>query len=353
MASGTMSGSGTIADPYLVEDALDLKAIESYGYDKYYEQTQDITLGTFEPIGFIALTTTNTFTGTYDGKGFSIKNGSITVTVNDYYSGIFANISGATIKDIVIDTVVLTGSVYSGLIAGKATNSTISDITLIDCTVSNAGGGFTTIYMGGVVGALDDVIVDGITIENITISTNAGRVGAVAGDMEDVSEIRNVQVDSDSTISATTTLGSYIGGIVGYKQDNTCLVEKCLNEATITSQGTYTGGIAGHNYKGSILNCHNKGSVTGVNLVGGITGHGGEAVSSVDYCLNEGNVAGRASVGGIIGSASSNTRVRYCYALNTTVTRTTDVATSFGRISGVTLGVYTSNYALDTMTMNT
>jgi hypothetical protein len=353
MASGTMSGSGTIGDPYLVEDALDLKAIESYGYDKYYEQTQDITLGTFIPIGFIAGTTTNTFTGTYDGKGFSIKNGSITVSVGDYYSGIFADISGATIKDLVVDTVVLTGGVFSGLIAGKITNSTISDITLIDCTVSNAGSGFSALYMGGVVGSLDVSTVDGITIENITIGTNGGRVAAVAGYMESVSVIRNAQVDSDSTITATTSYGIHIGGIVGYKADIACLVEKCLNEATITSQATYTGGIAGYNYKGSIINCHNKGSITGVNLVGGITGHGGEATSSVDYCLNEGNVAGSASVGGIIGSASSATKVRYCYALNTTVTRASGVLTSFGRISGVALGTYTSNYALDTMTMNT
>lgn len=355
MASGTMSGSGTLGDPYLVEDALDLKAIESYGYDKYYEQTQDITLGVFEPIGYGTTTTKTDFTGDYDGAGFSIKNGSITVTSGNYHNGIFAYLSGAVVKNIVIDNVDVICSIYGGIVCGSmVVSSQVSNITIKNSTLTLVGSPLNVANMGGITGYCDDSIIDGVTVESTSISAEKLRFGGIVGDLDGTSIVRNCILDENSSITSTTNLSGSVGGIVGYQHDVNALVEKCLNEASVSSPlGNNIGGIVGFCTTGTILNCHNKGEITGSSAAAGILAYVGGTSVAVRYCLNEGNINATALAGGIIGNTGAAGSIQYNYALNTTITRTSGVLVTFGRISGTTTGTYTSNYALDTMTMNT
>lgn len=75
------------------------------------------------------------------------------------------------------------------------------------------------------------------------------------------------------------------------------VVKNLIVEGSITSNGEYTGGIAGLLY-GKAYNCHNKASISGTARVGGIAG---KAYSTtIDSCTNAGNISGTGQyVGGI------------------------------------------------------
>lgn len=353
MAGGTMSGSGTLGDPYQVEDAVDLKAIESYGYDKYYLQVSNFALGTFASIGHAAGTGYTAFTGEYDGNNFIISDGSITVTSGDAYNGIFARSTG-TLKNMIIDNVDGDFSDYGGILAGWA-EGTVSNITIKNGYVSYVGSGASVAHLGGVIGYVHQGIVDDIVLESMVLASTDtdSELGLIAGTLGTNGTIQNCSTDSSCSITANST-GS-IGGIVGEAEVNTSIIQKCLNEATV-SGGASVGGIVGRLDDGQALNCHNKGSVsipTGTGTgAGGIAGRIADT-GKVDYCLNEGNISGYSTVGGIAGATSASSRIIYSYALNSSITRTSGTSTLFGRIAGQTAGTFTSNYALDTMTMNT
>ena len=96
----------------------------------------------------------------------------------------------------------------------------------------------------------------------------------------------------------------YVGGIAGYADDTTKLLN-CRNECIVVSgQSTYpyvsdpesviryAGGIVGYN-AGSVTACCNAGTVTGIDSVGGITGGGPGTVSD---CYNVGTVTGGAEI---------------------------------------------------------
>ena len=131
MAGGTMTGAGTLGDPYLVEDATDLKAIETYGYSAYYRQANDFTLGTFEPVGYASGAGTGTaFTGEYAGNDKTISNGTISYG-SDSYIGIFAYIdTGGTVKDLIVQNVDVDGNLYVGGIVGGLHNGSVSNINI-------------------------------------------------------------------------------------------------------------------------------------------------------------------------------------------------------------------------------
>jgi hypothetical protein len=64
------SGEGTAANPYLISDASEFVWIADNNVDnKYYEQTDNIDLG---DLGTLDRSIIPTFTGIYDGKGFTI-----------------------------------------------------------------------------------------------------------------------------------------------------------------------------------------------------------------------------------------------------------------------------------------
>ena len=99
--------------------------------------------------------------------------------------------------------------------------------------------------------------------------------------------------------------GSYVGGVCGENQGT---VTNCYNSGSVT--GVYrVGGLCGDNYYGTQNNCYNTGSVTGRDMVGGLCGMNGSIVTN---CYNTGSVAGTNSVGGVCGSNMWGT-VTNCY----------------------------------------
>ena len=148
--------------------------------------------------------------------------------------------------------------------------------------------------------------------ESYSESNHAGLFGKLSG-----ATVKNL------TVTGYVDGRFYVGGIAGYADDTTKLLN-CRNECIVVSgQSTYpyisdpesviryAGGIVGYN-AGSVTACCNTGTVTGIDSVGGITGGGPGTVSD---CYNVGAVtASGQNAGGIAGNGGT---VSYSYNVGT------------------------------------
>lgn len=148
------------------------------------------------------------------------------------------------------------------------------------------------------------------SISNIYINTegeNAGLFGHVQGNYyDDPAVIENVFVTSGYI------KGSVCGGIMAYGSNNTTLVSRCWNGATI--EGFDVGGIVGVSAN-KVYNCYNVGNLSGTN-VGGIVGgrnQNGAGAREIIECFNTGDITASEYGGGIIGFARQSTTIDNCY----------------------------------------
>ena len=267
---------------YLVNYNIDNGKWASYRY----KQTADVNLSAhyWQPIGNY----TYSFKGTYDGTTFDIHNMKTYCGVNDYTAynniAIFANSSGATIKNVNNYDVNINGKAAVGGIA-----TSIASITIQNCKVSGTITG--TSYVGGI-------------------------AGYSAGDI------------SDCENYATVSGGDTVGGLVGYKRYS---MTNCTNYGSVKGD-TMTGGLVGNLAGGTVNGCVNQGNVTGQDKTGGIAGiasYGG----TIQSCVNDGTVQGTTNVGGIVGYTQSQaTKIENC--LNTGTLKATAANSEVGGIAG-------------------
>jgi hypothetical protein len=167
--------------------------------------------------GFTPIGGSNAFTGTFDGDGHTISGLQIDRS-GDSTVGVFRFVNtGATIRDVTIDNVTITGSDSVGGVAGRTTNLGDSGDAPVIENVDVTGTVTGTSTVGGVIG--EDR--GGARITDVTVSgsvTGSERVGGVIGrskpgftsDTRGV--IRGVKTD------AAVTGAAHIGGVIG---DNT------------------------------------------------------------------------------------------------------------------------------------
>lgn len=109
-------------------------------------------------------------------------------------------------------------------------------------------------------------------------------------------------VIKDLSVDGNLRGGMFTGGIAGY---NSGLIENCVNLAKITTMSasaTDTGGIVGHNFKGTVRGSINYGEISNSTFnVGGIAGVNDGVLSQ---CFNVGTLQGGSNAGGIAGSNS-------------------------------------------------
>ena len=160
--------------------------------------------------------------------------------------------------------------------------------------------------------------------------------------------IKNLVVDESCSFESnysTDNYNSIIGGILGqcYPTDGECVVENCVNMASIkytgtTSLASYLGGIVGKitpvNYDTSIANCVNYGSISSASpslnqiRIGGIASEAwtsGAITSSntIKNCVNFGTLSQSGEViwnlymGGISAVDSPNVVYENCLSLGT------------------------------------
>ena len=223
------SGSGTAANPYKIASLSDLQTLQTNvnagrNYSGiYFKQTANIDLSSienWEPIG----TSTNYFSGVYDGRNYAISN--ISVDAAYSYVGFFGVVSGASSK--------------------------VMNVRLVDSTIINAtAGGSSKCYTGGLVGTIINTTIENCSIENCDVS------------------------------AASDNYSGYVGGMIGWIE-NACSITNCSSSGTVIGPG-YVGGLIGcvYNFDDedggdiTISHCYNKATVTGTgdgDCVGGITG---------------------------------------------------------------------------------
>ena len=227
----------------------------------------NLNSGTFEEWTPIGKDYINQYTGTFDGREYTI-------------SGLYVDINK---KD----------TVYAGLYgcsSGKIQNVKLEDSYIRASTTSPS----LPVYASGICG------------DNVGTITNCA---------------------SEGNVNANSTSGTaFAGGICGYN-GNGKTITNCASEgpvnATTGDKIVYAGGICGRNNFGTITNCVSEGpvnatSASGTAYVGGICG---DNPGSITNCVSEGPVnatstSGSAYAGGISGgNGSSKTIITNCYFL--------------------------------------
>ena len=166
---------------------------------------------------------------------------------------------------------------------------------------------------------------------------------------------------------------NYSGGIVGYANDNTHILN-CSFQGNVEGDGQDRGGIVGSTSIGcDVSGCFVTGTVTGGNCVGGIAGSGvgtikncyaladvtaggdsaggiaGDAFNvTIENCYYSGEVSSNGNAGGIAGIASGTTTINNCVSLAESVTGIWKV----NRIAGKNSAKLTDNYAWSGTTIN-
>lgn len=144
---------GSAENPYLIGSAAELKTLSALtsglnGEDtgigaqsfagKYFALSDDIgSVGDFSPIGAAG----TPFSGYFSGNDHTIGGLNINTGADD--TGMFGYLVGATVTDLRIDAAYVFGNAYIGIVAGRAIDSTVSNIVITNSTlsaVSNAGG---------------------------------------------------------------------------------------------------------------------------------------------------------------------------------------------------------------------
>ncbi|MGI6216176.1 MAG: cell wall-binding repeat-containing protein [Coriobacteriales bacterium] len=300
-SGGTLSGSGTESDPYLIEDAQDLVKVSSdvnagTNADSYYKLANDIDMSSvdnFTPIGnYGTYSSHNAFSGTFDGDGHTISNLNVSYTDD---AGLFGYVSGTSSANAVIENLTVSGTVE---MTGTSHNAAAGIAAYVDgyTTISNCRNmvNVTSDYgnydgAGGIIGKLQytgGVTVDSCVNEGTITSAaqssygsannSSAAAGGIVGYMyyPGSSSLSNSITNCYNTGTITTTTGYAAGGIVGYmyqaSSGGTTNVENCYNTGTVSlsdagsSHTSHFGGIAGYfsgsstslTSKYSIVNCY-------------------------------------------------------------------------------------------------
>ncbi len=229
------------------------------------------------------------FAGTFDGGNKAIRNGSIESGSSIYNVGVFGFVNGGTIRNLNVES---------------------------------------------------------ITAKNTQTNNEAATAAAVAAIYKGV--VENVTVDEHCVVVGMDRTG----GVVGSVRDK-CVITGCVNKATITGSGMYTGGVIGASHDidysfiltgkpATITSCYSYGVVNGRSEVGGIVGYSDQA--TITDCHNLGSVSatGNYGTGGIVGFDAYNPRGLYKPSKGSSISNCSNSgAITGGRAAGIvgTLGV--------------
>ena len=172
----------------------------------------------------------NKFMGTFDGGNHTISNLKVTQGAGYHAAGLFGALNG-TVQNLIID-----GATIENLSSGSSTvnSSTVNGTAVV------AG----SIYPSG--------LIDNVTVKNATVQGNrylGGISGYVYGSITNCSVEKITLVATPDNLTGTYDNGDKVGGIVGYivkdGSNGTVAVENCtVKNATIQGYRDI-GGIAG------------------------------------------------------------------------------------------------------------
>lgn len=380
---GTSTNAGESSNPFAVGNEAALKQVgATCGLDKNYKQTASFgLLVNHTSIG----TDQAPFTGVYDGGNNTITGLTVDSGVND--QGMFGVIDFATIKDLRLQDVDVSGNDQVGAIVGMIKWSDdgrpaalLSNVHVVSGTVSGRDD------VGGAIGEIDR----GATITNASSAADVTATRNYAGGLigyglqeKFVNNPREGSV-SQSSASGTVTAAYGAGGFLGALDGGGSITSSfALGEVHLTTNGgeasaggfvgdiyigsTITnsfsaggvnapgsdqvGGFVGGNYGGNISNSYSTGNVTGARQVGGFVGMnvvgtnffgGSDFLPTIDAVYSTGNVTGSDQVGGFVGLNDTNATINSSYSLGSAAG--TDGASEVGGFVGENNGTITNSF---------
>ena len=278
------SGNGKVDNPYKISTAAELawfRDLVNKGNVKASAKlTADIDLSEFchaadgtkytEEVSWTPIGYSNTYQGTFDGDGKTIRNLYINATSGYVaFVAFFSYADAGSIKNITFDNakVKSTGNYNTGILAGKACCSIENIKTLVNCSCEG--------------------------IENV------GGIAGIAKDSKIINCENHAEVKGADSV----------GGIAGSSEGSGTSISSCANYGVITSTLTRAGGMVGYFGSGTIQNSANYGNVTGTSYVGNLIGNAQSC--NLNNVLGTGNVTATSSdpagllVGNIENSSST------------------------------------------------
>lgn len=263
-----------------------------------YYLTCDIdlsTYGTWTPIG-IYNGSNNNFKGTFDGRGFSIKN--MTISGSLQYAGLFRYLyTGSTVKNLKLENVNIStyysSRSYTGAIAGYVSGGTIKNCQIsgsISTDTANSGERSIASVAGGVGGTSTiSHITNTGNVYSYTSGSDWAEAGGIAlpwgGDCEIIACVNTGKVTSEAPASGSHAVS---GGVAGDHNNATTTIKNCYNLGLISAVSTatsYAAGIQGYITGGtiSITNCFNAGTISGTTGAYQISAYGSPSMSQCYY----------------------------------------------------------------------
>lgn len=293
VARGTdgLAGNGTAADPYRIETARDLRAIDE-DLDAHYVLANDVdasetatwndgagmrsvaTNGGDGPNRVLEAGDPGPFLGTLDGQGHAIEN----LTLADELVEWSGN-----------ETHFLTENRTDSPDPDAATVGRIENLTLENVSAPNSA----TLVQHN----------DG-TISNVTVTGAAGHAGLVG---------TNDGVVRDAGASVDVEGSNQVGGLVS---TNNGEVIRSWARGDVAGEKT-VGGLVGSNAAGYVAESWASGDVSGDESVGGLVGFHANATrafsdrSGVVRSYATGDVTGERAIGGLVGSSRASVEQAY------------------------------------------
>ena len=232
-----VTGSGTETDPYQIGTADGLKwfrdkvnnATKAADTKICAELTEDIDLSGEEwtPIGIGQSFHwgIRSYSGTFDGKGHTIKNLSIDNSSANFV-GLFGYVLGGTIRNLTVSGFVK-GSGHTGGIAGGADGGTFENCANLCVVQSDSTEGGTT---GGIIGFALNMDYVLIVRDCYNVGSITGRhAGGIIGQCSWHETIRNCY--NAGTITGTANVGAIIGSYSSDKISNCYYLEGSVTRA--------------------------------------------------------------------------------------------------------------------------
>ena len=187
--------------------------------------------------GFVYLGTSSSeaFSGSFDGDGHTISNLTINAGSNSYV-GLFGYSTGTITNIGLIDSYV-EGSYYVGALAGYSTG----DISNSYATGSVTGEG----NVGGLVGGMENADISK-SYADMTVNASDSTAGGLVG-------LYINGTISESYASGDVTSDYEVGGLVGSTDDLTIINSYASGSVTATDYDGYAGGLVGTFADGSVI----------------------------------------------------------------------------------------------------
>ena len=184
-------GDGSVETPWTISNSADLKTLSANPdhWASHFILGNDIDASTVtSPTG----NSTTAFTGSFDGKGYSIMNLSISQSAEDEPAGLFGVVDGATIQNLGVIDADIHGTILTGTLAGllksgnvqrcfSTGNVTATSVCAGGLVGENESGTITDCYSAADVSNPGDYATGGLVGKNRGSISNTYATGHVNG----------------------------------------------------------------------------------------------------------------------------------------------------------------------------